>query len=95
MPAWLGHEAIKRALEKHGYPITGEDVYEEMKGITHFDTGGLQPPDFGWGETKRLATMGDRLIQIKDGKIVALTPAGEWLYTPDEVIETSPWLIGE
>jgi branched-chain amino acid transport system substrate-binding protein len=72
--AALHTRAIQLAVEKHGYPVTGEQVKEAMETIRDFDLGGFLPPlnlspqdheGGGWV----------RLYQVKGGKWV---PATDW-----------------
>lgn len=65
-------EAVKRALEEKGYPITGEDVKNVMNAFKDFDPGGTAYP-ITWTPTEHRPNMNVRIGAIQDGKTRAIT----------------------
>ena len=66
-------EAIKRALNKTGYPITGQDVYNAAMTIKDFDMMDIQHP-LSWGPDIRAGIDSCFLFEVRDLKWVLKEP---------------------
>jgi len=73
-------ECIRRALERKGYPINGEDVRYEVVNLTDFDPMGVTPP-VSISERDPRASQYIRMVELQaDGKWKLLT---DWARVPD------------
>ena len=79
-------QSLKYALEKKGYPITGDDVYEAMLIPAGIDTQGLLPL-MKFTKENRRGIWKTHMRGIKDGKIVRVS---EDFDIPD-VKPNGPW----
>jgi len=77
----LSCEAIKRAYEKVGWPVTGQDVYNALVSLKDYDMGGLTDniSFTGTGPKSRRGSSSIRIIRIHDSKI---EPLSDWFSVP-------------
>ena len=80
----VGHEAIKRTLEKVGLKkLGGRAIAEEVWGLKNFDVGGISPPiTMERGNCSLIPYMKIAKYQ-KDGKVVNVS---DWIKVP--------WIVG-
>jgi branched-chain amino acid transport system substrate-binding protein len=80
--AALHARAIQLALEKNGYPITGEQVRDGMESIRDFDLGGFLPP-LNISRADHEGGGWVKIYQVKGGKFVEVT---DWIQGYREVV---------
>jgi len=92
---WMGqyihHHVIVKAIERYGFPITGEQVAQTLSELPAWDWG-LSRSFSGYAGGDRLGWHEVRVFQVRQGKIV---PVSDWLPEPEEFLRRAPWIIGK
>lgn len=83
-------KAITLALEKYGYPLSGEQLYNSMQAIDKWDWGLAAPMSYANGD--RLGWHDTRVCQVKNGKMETIS---DWLPAPDGIKTRAPWIWGK
>ena len=92
---WMGQyifdRALKLAIKKYGFPITGEQLAKTMASMGAWDWG-LSNSFSGYAGGDRMGWHEVRVFKVDNGKIVGVS---NWLPEPAEFIKRAPWIVGK
>ena len=79
---------IKEAIKKHGYPITGEMMYDELVRLHNFETGVQSTIDYAYQGRQSCTKLRVYKIHNQDEEVVS-----DWLTFDPKLFKYSPYLF--